>query len=123
MKKQFRLARNEDFQRVRRDGRSWSLPLLVLQAAPSSLSYSRLGLVVSKRVGMAVVRNHVRRLLREVVRLRWASIRPGWDIVLIARVPAAGADFQQLSAAVHTLLERASLLSTERPPDQSSTAK
>ncbi len=123
MKKQFRLARNEDFQRVRREGRSWSVPSLVLQTSPSSSPYSRLGLVVSKRVGKAVVRNHVRRLLREAVRSRWADIRPGWDIVLIARLAAAGADFWQLSAAVDLVLERASLLSTERSPDQASTAK
>jgi ribonuclease P protein component len=69
------------------------------------------------------VRNRVRRLLREAVRARWPSIIFGWDIVLIARVAAAGADFWQLSAAVDSLLERASLLSTERTPDQQSTAK
>ena len=79
--------------------------------------------MVSKRVGTAVVRNHVRRLLREVVRLHWAHIRSGWDIVLISRIPAADADFRQLSAAVNSLLERANLRSTEPSQDQSSTAK
>lgn len=123
MKQQTRLARNEDFRRVRREGRSWSAPLLVLQTFGNNLPHSRLGLVVSKRVGTAVVRNRVRRRLREAARDRWPSIKPGWDVVLIARVPAAGADFWQLSSAMDTLFERAGLFGREHTPNKQSTTK
>lgn len=123
MKKQSRLARNEDFQRIRREGRSWSLPLLVLQTLGNGLPHSRLGLVVSKRVGTAVVRNRVRRRLREAARGRWPNVKAGWDIVLIARVSAASADFWQLSSAVDTLLERAALLGGEHTPNKPSTVR
>ena len=123
MKRQYRLARNGDLRRVRREGRSWSAPLLVLQAVRSDLPYRRLGVVVSKRVGAAVVRNRVRRRLREAARGRWPEITSGWDIVLIARVPAAGADFWQLSGALNVLLERANLLGREHSGEDQSTAR
>lgn len=123
MKKQFRLARNEDFQRIRREGRSWSVPLLVLQALRTDLPSSRLGLVVSKRLGTAVVRNRVRRQLREAARSQWPVVIPGWDVVLIARAPAAGASFWQLNGAMNSLLERARLIRSEHTPDERSTPK
>jgi len=59
-------------------------------------------------VGKAVQRNHLKRLLREIMRLR--SLEPGWDIVLIARSMAIGADYHQLEKAVTKLLTQAKLL-------------
>jgi ribonuclease P protein component len=120
MKRAYRLARSEDFQRIRRTGRSWSRPMLVLQTLRNDLAHSRVGLVVGRRVGTAVVRNRVRRLLRESVRLRWQDIEPGWDIVLIARTPAAQTDFWQVKAALDSLLERASLLQASHTPGNES---
>jgi ribonuclease P protein component len=63
---------------------------------------------VTKRVGKAVQRNRLRRLLREIMRLQ--SLRPGWDIVFIARSVAVNADYHQLERAVTELLGRAQLL-------------
>lgn len=60
---------------------------------------------MSQRIGNAVVRNRVKRRLREVVRL--ADIETGWDLVFMARSPAAQAEFEQLRQAVHDLLRRA----------------
>ena len=119
MKRLFRLARNEDYQRVRRQGRSWSTLLLVLQVQRNELPYSRFGLVVGKRVGKAVMRNRVKRLLRESVRLRFDAIKPGWDIVLIARGPAAEASFWVVGGALDSLLKRADLMAAIPAPDSS----
>ena len=115
MEKRFRLRKSGDFQLVRREGRSWAQPLLVLYARPNALDQTRVGLVVSKRVGGAVVRNRVRRRLREAARLRLAAVRPGWDVLFIARSPLATAEFAQIGAAVEQLLRRAGLWSG--PPD------
>ncbi len=82
--------------------------MLVLKAAPSGRPASRFGFAVSKRLGGAVQRNLVRRRLREAARL--AAARPGWDIVVIARVPAARASFHELRAALEQLLRRARIL-------------
>jgi ribonuclease P protein component len=110
MKKRFRLRKNSDFQRVRREGRSWTHPLLVLCVLRNNLGYSRFGFSASKRVGGAVVRNRARRLMREATRLRQATIADGWDMVIIARQPMREADFHQVDRAVEQLLRRARLL-------------
>ncbi|MBI4336868.1 MAG: ribonuclease P protein component [Chloroflexi bacterium] len=103
-----RLRRRQDFLIVQQQGRSWANSLLVLKAHPNGTAQSRIGLVVSKRIGKAVVRNRVKRRLREL--LRPAPLRPGWDVVVTARPPAARATWQQLRGSVDLLLRRAGLL-------------
>ncbi|MBM4466127.1 MAG: ribonuclease P protein component [Chloroflexi bacterium] len=110
MKKRYRLRSNKQFQRVRRDGRSWAHPLLVLCALPNDLEHSRFGFSVSHWVGKAVVRNRAKRLMREATRLRQGDIEEGWDLVFIARHPIREANFKQVDQAVEQLLRRAGLL-------------
>ncbi len=105
-----RLKDAEAFQRVYRVGQSWATPLLVLRASPNQLLHSRVGYSTSKRLGKAVVRNRLKRRLREAVRARSAQLMNGWDIVLIAREPSREATFAQLSAALERLLTQARLL-------------
>ncbi|MGQ9493718.1 MAG: ribonuclease P protein component [Anaerolineae bacterium] len=109
MERRYRLAHRGQFQHVRRQGQSWSHPLLVLLAAENDLPYSRFGFLVSKRMGKAVVRNRIRRLMREAMRMRVDEIALGWDIVLIARMPIAKADFWRIGEALDYLLQRAGL--------------
>ena len=85
--------------------------LVVMKALSNQLSLSRYGLLVSKRVGKAVTRNRVKRLLREVLRLK--PLEPGWDIVFIARSAAASASYAELEKSVVGLLSRARLLRKE----------
>jgi ribonuclease P protein component len=96
------------FSLVYDKGRSWADKDVVVRAIPNGLSLSRFGFTVSRRVGKAVVRNHVKRLLREIIRK--LPVKTGWDVVLIARVPAATADYTDLSRSVRSLLYRAGLL-------------
>jgi len=112
MQRRHRLTGNKEFQDVRSHGRSWSHPLLLLRARPNGLAHSRFGLVVSKRIGTAVVRNRVKRRLREATRARLASIAAGWDVVLIARSPIVGAQFVDITQALDALLIRAGLTGT-----------
>ena len=83
----------------------------MMKALPNGLVSSRYGISVSKRVGKAVVRNRVKRLLREILRV--TPVRRGWDIVFIARSGAADAGYVNLGKSVSDLLSRAGLLDKE----------
>ena len=85
--------------------------LVVMKTLPNGLPVSRYGFSVSRRVGNAVVRNRTRRLLREIMRL--TSLRPGWDIVFIARSMAATAGYATLGKSVVALLSQAKVLAEE----------
>ncbi|MDP2743673.1 MAG: ribonuclease P protein component [Dehalococcoidia bacterium] len=102
------MTRRADFARVYREGRSWANSLLVLRALHNGLPCNRYGLVVSKSVGGAVVRNLLKRRLRESLRVM--SLRQGWDVVCIARSGSASANYPRLKQALDELLGRARFL-------------
>jgi len=116
MRHRHRLTKRRDFAAVYRKGRAFAHPLVVLRLLPNQLPYSRYGFVVSKTVGKAVVRNQVRRRLREGIRT--LLVQPGWDIVVIARRKAAVADFHTLRRATAGLLSRAEVLTSGLPAGQ-----
>lgn len=104
--KQHRLLRSRDFARVRRRGRSASGPLIALYVLPVRPPDVRVGFSVSKKVGKAVIRNRVKRRLREAVRHELPSIRPGTELVFIARPAAAGASYWEIAESVQAAFRR-----------------
>ena len=83
---------------------------LVLYARKNRTATNRVGLTVSKKLGCAVVRNRVRRRLREVYRLNELKFSPGWDIVVVARSRCITASFEKLTDAYLSLAEKAGIL-------------
>ncbi len=128
MQRKFRLTRSEDFKRVRRSGKSYAHPLVVLivQAhnrrnssedkpiAPQSASVDqprvKVGVAAGRTVGTAVYRNRAKRLLREAMRTLLPQIRPGINLILIARPALTSASLEETRQALLTLLQRAQIL-------------
>ena len=98
---------------IHQEGRVWANRLLVMKIIPNDLDRSRFGFLVSKRIGNAVVRNKVKRRLRDVMRLE--PVEAGWDMIFIARRGAANSDYRHLKRAAEGLLKRARLLSGSPP--------
>ncbi len=111
MQRRHRLRKSAEFQRVRALKQSWAHPLLVLYVAPNNLDVARVGISVTKRLGNAVARNRVKRLIREAVRGFLPAILTGRDLVFVARGAAAGASYHQVEETVDKLLRRARLVS------------
>jgi ribonuclease P protein component len=107
-----RLGNATEFRRVKDHGRSFGGRMIVLgvlrDAAPGQPT--RIGLITSRRVGGAVVRNRVRRRLREAIRASRPRLREGAWLVVIARHLAARATAAELQAEWLRLAQRASML-------------
>lgn len=110
MQRRFRLTRSADFERLRADGRNFPHRLMLLSAADNALEHNRYGFVVSKRLGNAVVRNRIKRQLREVMRGLHPQITPCHDIVIVARLPLVGQPFPVFMRTVSDLLHNADLI-------------
>jgi ribonuclease P protein component len=113
MNRKYRLTRSTDFERVRRVGKSYAHPLLVLILTPSGPEGLRFGISAGKSVGGAVQRNRAKRLLREASRQLLAHIQTGWDVVLLARQPIGDASLLQIQNAVRSVFKRAGIYSDD----------
>jgi len=106
-----RLSRTAEFKLVKQAGKSWTGRHLVLGVlAQPEATRARVGIVTTRKVGMAVVRNRIRRRIREVFRLHQFDLISGVWLVTIARPSAATASFRDLERDWLRLAERASIL-------------
>ena len=109
------LTKNKEFSRIYARGKSYVHPNLVLYVAKNRLGYTRIGLTATKKVGHAVQRNRLRRQLREIYRLHETSFARGYDLVVVARSRAIGADYAALEHAYLSLAARLGLLTQNTP--------
>lgn len=110
MQRRYRLCRGEDFQRLRRDGLSYGSQFINIRVAQNELDHNRYGIVTSKRLGSAVVRNRIKRVLREVLRHLNPRLHTGFDIVIVAREAMVEQPYGVVSRIVEEALKRANLL-------------
>lgn len=106
-----RLKESRDFARIKAQGQSQAGRFLVLALLrQDGLTDFRFGLVTGKKLGPAVLRNRLRRQLREVIRAHRAEIAPGFNFVIIARWRAPQAEFTDLEQDWLRLARRQGLL-------------
>ncbi|MDQ3622041.1 MAG: ribonuclease P protein component [Verrucomicrobiota bacterium] len=109
-----RLTRSAEYQRLKREGVSIHGKFMVLSVIKHSTSReTRAGIITSRRVGGAVVRNRVRRRMRELLRADRPRFERGLWLVLIARQRAANASFDELRTEWRHLAERGAVLRSE----------
>lgn len=110
MQRKFRLTRSEDFKRVRRSGKSYAHPLVVLIVQTHDQPRVKVGVAAGRTVGTAVYRNRAKRLLREAMRPLIPNIASGLDLILIARPGLVSATLEETRQALLALLKRAQIL-------------
>lgn len=103
------LKKNHEFRRLYNKGKSGVSPWLAVYCRKNGRPGNRLGITVGTKVGKAVVRNRVRRKLREIYRLHEGELRPGYDIVVVARGRAAGAHYRELERSFLQLAKKLEL--------------
>ena len=111
MQRKFRLTRSTDFKRVRRTGKSYAHPFVVLVVQSNDVSRVRVGVTAGRSVGGAVQRNKAKRLLREAMRPLLPDMPLGWDLILIARSSLLKASFSDIRQTLTGLFRRAKLIS------------
>jgi ribonuclease P protein component len=104
------LSRPQDFAALQREGTTTSHPLLIAKARRTGLEVTRFGFSTRRKLGGAVVRNRIRRRLREALRAMAPSFQPGWDVLIIARPAVVDADHDALVGALGRLLARAGVI-------------
>lgn len=111
MKKKNRIKKNEDFQKVFKQGKSMANRQFVIYMLnqPEEKEF-RLGLSVSKKIGNAVTRNRVKRLVRQVFLEEKDSLKTGMDYIVIARKPASEMDYHEVKSSLLHLFRKTKIL-------------
>ncbi|AYC28377.1 ribonuclease P protein component [Paenisporosarcina cavernae] len=111
MKKQQRVKKNEEFQKIFKKGTSFAnRQFVVYFLAKPNQSEFRVGLSVSKKLGNAVTRNRIKRYLRQSLLELSDSIKPSYDYVIIARQPASKLDFHETKKSLQHVLKVAKMI-------------
>lgn len=107
--KKYKIRKNSEFRVVYKKGKSIANRLLVLYIFRNIKKLNRTGVSVSKKVGKSVIRNKVRRLIKESYRLNNTNLKQGYDLVFIARNSAKNRSFLEIQKAMLELFKKAGL--------------
>jgi len=116
MHRKLRLRKREDFNKVYRHGKSFANSQFVVywRSNPQAGSF-RMGVSASSKLGNAVVRNRLRRMVKEIVRLNAAKVVESTDLVLIVRKPALSLAYKEMEGSILHVLRKSGLLKGSKP--------
>lgn len=117
MNKIYRLKSSKSFEYIHKHGKSFANSNLVLVYTPTKFNL-KVGFSVSKKLGKAVIRNKVKRRLREGVRIMIPYLNPHYNYMIIARQAAAECDYHQLLSSLKHLLLKANLVENKQEFDK-----
>lgn len=100
MNKVYSLRKNQEFQLVYKQGKSYANRLLVMYIKENGTQENKIGISVSKKVGNSIIRHRIKRLVKESYRLHLEEIKTGYDIVVVARNTAKEKDYSDIESAV-----------------------
>lgn len=110
LKREYRLTNPASFKSVYQKGKSLAGRYVVLYYKKNHLGKNRYGFVVSKKIGKAVVRNRIKRLLREVCRQKEKSqLQKGYDLIFIARGKIKGISYSLVEQEIDNICRKAGL--------------
>ena len=115
MEKLVPICRNNDFRRIYARGKSYVSPLVVVYTLKNRTKNVRVGITTSKKVGNAVQRNRSRRVIRAAFRALAPRVRPGFDLVLVARGKTPYVKSTDVRRQLERQLQAAGLLREETP--------
>lgn len=113
MERRERIRKSSHFRFVYNHGKSLVDENVVIYITKNGKTFNRIGISVSKKVGKSVVRNRVRRVIRESYRVNKNMFKRGYDIVIVARVRAAKANYKEISSSIIKLLGKGGLVVQE----------
>lgn len=114
------LKQNHLFRRLYQKGKSSAGRCTVVYCRRNGLDYNRLGITAGTKLGHAVVRNRIRRRIREAYRLSESSYALGYDIVIVARHRAADASFHEIQDCLMKQFGKLGLIRKELPHEEPS---
>ncbi|TJX13666.1 ribonuclease P protein component [Tissierella creatinini] len=110
MDKKYRIRKNLEFKRVYSGGKNYWNRNLTLYIKKNNLDESRFGITITKKIGNAVVRNRIRRRIKEVYRLNFHKIKDGYDLVFIPKKNVQEISYKQLESAMLHILKISNML-------------
>jgi ribonuclease P protein component len=113
MDKRNRLRKNEDFKKVYKYGKNYYNRNLIMYIMKNELEDTRIGFTVSKKIGNSVVRNRVKRRIKEIVRKNLKSIKEGYDIILIPKKNVSEINHKELENAIFHIFKLANVLKNQ----------
>ncbi len=112
--KEHRLKKEKDFEKIVKQGESHSDNFLVLKFLKNDLGTSRIGFAVGKKISKkAVVRNKLKRRLREAVKIYLPKLKSDYDLIFFSKKGSEKKEFSELKEMIEKLLEKAKLLKND----------